>query len=254
MPAPISFVMRVHNEEATLRESIESLLALTMPIEIIVVLHRCTDASRSIALRCQRKAPARHAVVVQGYNVPISRAGLETFITPAESPHSLVSYYGFAFGLASYAWKFKWDGDFVATPQLVKWINSGSWQASMSTVVNVGARFPDGKITREPYMHNCLYGFRKQHFWEVPRFYGGPVTEEAPDDALILHATTELKAYWREPPWFTDDPSDEAAELRRRYALMVSRVGPEPVGCARSCSPEADAYLAACLAVDLASV
>ena len=46
-PLPeISFVVRAHNEEASLRESITSLFPIEKPIEIVVILHRCTDGSK----------------------------------------------------------------------------------------------------------------------------------------------------------------------------------------------------------------
>ena len=113
-PLPeISFVVRAHNEEASLRESITSLFPIEKPIEIVVILHRCTDGSKEIALNCQAEAPPHHKVKIVEYDVPISRAGLETFVTPEDSPHSIMSYYNWAFSQASSAWRFKWDADLV---------------------------------------------------------------------------------------------------------------------------------------------
>ena len=250
----ISFVLRVHNEAVTLRASITSLFDIAVPIEIVVVLHRCTEDSKAIALGCQDAAPGRHDVRVVEYDVPVSRAGLETFITPSTSPHSLVSYYNFAFGLASHSWKFKWDGDFIATRAFVDWIDQQVWGKRAPTVIHMSHRLRGSQdaSNKEPYLYNCLTGFAQSNFWEVPTFPHDFHRVDAPDRAAFIHASEQaiVKSYWREPPWFakekqsTAEQTAEAAELRRLYALAIQLVGPEPIGCARSCNGEAAAYLA----------
>ena len=45
----ISFIIKVRNEETTLEQCIRSLFPLTVPHEIIVILHCCTDRSKEIA-------------------------------------------------------------------------------------------------------------------------------------------------------------------------------------------------------------
>ena len=255
-PAPlpqISFVVRAHNEEASLRESITSLFPIELPIEVVVILHRCTDGSKEIALACQAEAPARHRVKIVEYEVPVSRAGLETLVTPEGSRHSIMSYYDWAFSQASAAWRFKWDADFVTTPGLVAWIDGRDWALQDSRAMNVPHRSPDGVVGREPYLHNCLRHFVKADFWEVPMFPGNFVLEEVPDDAAFVHASrlSEVKTYWHGAPWFFDGNvaetySAEAAELRDAYVRAVAVVGPEPVGVARSDNPECHAYLDRC--------
>jgi glycosyltransferase involved in cell wall biosynthesis/predicted SAM-dependent methyltransferase len=248
----VSFVVRVHNEERTLLDSIESLLRIAIPIEIVVVLHRCTDGSERIARACARAAPLRHRMNIVTYETPISRAGLETFVTPKTSAHSIMAYYTFAFGLASSKWRFKWDGDFIATPGFAQWVEQHDWSDTTPTIINVGHRAPDSPrvVGREPYAHNCLLGFEKFSFWEVPRFPSHHRRADAPDTAAFIHMSdlAEPKAYWRREPWFMDDESAEAMALRDAYTRAVATVGPEPLGCARACNPASDAYLTACRA------
>jgi glycosyltransferase involved in cell wall biosynthesis len=86
----ISFIIRARNEEATLEESIRSLLEVTVPKEIIVILHLCTDSSQAIATRL---ASENSCIRVYTYDVEISRAGYETLATDTNSPHSLMTYY-----------------------------------------------------------------------------------------------------------------------------------------------------------------
>ncbi len=253
-PLPeISFVVRAHNEEASLRESITSLFPIEKPIEIVVILHRCTDGSKEIAFNCQAEAPPHHKVKIVEYDVPISRAGLETFVTPEDSSHSIMSYYNWAFSQASSAWRFKWDADFVATPGFITWVNGRSWTIEDSRALNTPHRSPDGVVGREPYASNCLRHFVKHDFWEVPMFPGNFVLEEVPDEAAFVHASRldDVKPYWHDDPWFFDGNvaesyGVEAVALRAAYERAVAIVGPEPIGCARSDNPECDAYLERC--------
>ena len=118
-------MVRAHNEEASLAKA-------SRPLR-----DRATYRGRrhpppvhgrqqGIALACQAEAPARHRVKIVEYEVPISRAGLETLVTPEDSRHSIMSYYDWAFSQASAAWRFKWDADFVTTPGLVAWIDGAT--------------------------------------------------------------------------------------------------------------------------------
>jgi len=247
-PAEISFVVRAHNEEATLRECIMSLLPIEKPIEIVVILHRCTDGSKAIALACQQEMPSRHRMKIVEYEVVVSRAGLETFVTPENSPHSFVSYCDWAFSQASSMWRFKWDADFVATPGFIAWVNSRDWTIQRSMALNTPHRSPDGVVGREPYASNCLRHFVKHDFWEVPMFPGNFVLEEAPDEAAFVHASRldTIKPYWREKPWFYSDETDEAVKIRAEYERIIALVGPEPIAIARSDNPECYAYLDRC--------
>ena len=248
-PTPvISFVVRAHNEEASLRECITSLFAIELPIEVVVILHRCTDNSKGITLACQAEAPARHRMKIVEYDVPISRAGLETLVTPEDSPHSFVSFCNWSFSQASCLWRFKWDSDFVATPGFIAWLEGRNWALQAAVAFNIPHRSPDGVVGREPYMHNCLRHFVKHDFWEVPMFPGNFVLEEVPDEAAFVHASRldDVKPYWRADPWFFSGDSAEAVALRAAYERAVAIVGPEPIGCARSDNPECDAYLERC--------
>jgi hypothetical protein len=192
-------------------------------------------------------------VKIVEYEVPISRAGLETLVTPEDSPHSIVSYCNWAFSQANAAWRFTWDADFVATEGFVKWMSERDWTLQKSKALNFPHLSRDGIVGREPYAHNCLRHFVKHDFWEVPMFPSDFVLEEVPDDVAFVHASRldVVKSYWRDHPWFLNGNiaecySAEAAKLRDAYKRAVAIVGPEPIGCARSNNPECDAYEERC--------
>lgn len=227
----ISFLMRIRDEEATLDRSLESLVGLAIPHTIHAVLHRCTDGSEAIA---RRRAAAQPIEIVHD-EVEVSRAGYETLVTPRDHEHSLVAYYNRCFRLATRAWIFKWDADFVATPALVSFLNTSPLfhrDHGQPTSVLLSACF-EGVENRERYLSNCLLGYGKHVFWEVPRFDAVAITIDR-TDLRIDHASplSVLKPYWRRPAWFTGEPS-----IQGKHARLVELAGPEPEGCARASNP-----------------
>ena len=234
----ISFMVRVRNEERTVGACVASLLSLTIPMEIVVVLHRCTDASESIV-----RAIADPRVRVHAYDHAISRAGYETLATDADSAHSIVTYDNWCFALTSMPWVFKWDADFVATRELRAFLAARTWTYAPGRV-----RFTAASDTRnaEWYLACGQEGYAKYLFWEVPRYATAELHDEEPDVAFEHRsALCDLKDYWLEPPWFETEQTDEARVVAARVAALVAEFGPEPNGAARASNPECDALIRA---------
>ena len=250
----ISFIIRVHNEEGRLAASMLSLYDLPpeVPAEIVVILHRCTDDSVSVALSAGLDAPSHIAVHIVADDIPVSRPGLECLITPAESQHSLVSFYNRSFEQATHPWTFKWDADFVATDDLISFL-TGELADPRPAAYVIEQRDFDLCGGAEPYLVYRRGPFTKWWFWEVPTW--PVITQLRPvsiEEASIWHISRlpELKPYWLDPPWFTDpalvDVWPEAAELAERYRRAIEIVGPEPRGVARSNNPACDEFLFRC--------
>jgi hypothetical protein len=68
--------MRVRDEEATLAHSVSSLFALSFPIELVVILHLCTDRSAQIVADLRACSPSRVSWKVVEYPHAVSGAGL----------------------------------------------------------------------------------------------------------------------------------------------------------------------------------
>jgi hypothetical protein len=228
----------VRNEERTIEQSLQSLKGLTIPHEIIVVLHLCTDRSNEIV---------EHAGVTRifEYQSPISRAGYETLVTNTSSTFSLMSYYNWCFEKTHRLWSFKWDADHIATAGLIDFLNSRSWDDPTPTRIRVPAITPNAKPNPEPFLFNAGNRHTKHVFWEHNAAVYDPHVREEICPATIEHASPLdepfIKTYWRAPAWFEHHDSAEAAELRRRLQLVVQMFGAEPVGMARACNPAADA-------------
>jgi len=245
----ISFMLRAHNEEATLEQSIRSLLdGLTIPYEIVVILHLCTDRSEEIATRLAATAPAG-AIRIVYYTHPISRAGYENLATDEKSCHSMAAYTGWCRSQCRSRWLFKWDADFVASPGLLSYLNGREWLATDGPE-NVRLSACNADMTnREVYLSSALVGYTKFYFWELPLFLRGAVYTDAPADARIEHVSllADLKAYWRPErrPWYETEESEEAAQVQERLANLVRDFGSEPTGMARASNPACDSIFLA---------
>jgi glycosyltransferase involved in cell wall biosynthesis len=238
-PEGISFIVRVRNEEATLEASLRSLLAVTVPKEILVFLHLCTDRSTEIATRLA----AEHSCIrVFPYEVEISRAGYETLATDMKSPHSLMTYYNWCFSKATKMWKCKWDADFTMTPELLDYVNRGDW-SKHSKVLRLGSK-NSTSVESNDYFFSCEVTYIKHLFWEVPYFWYYPDQYEKKEvaDVFIAHNSelSEVKSYWKAEPWYRVEDSDEARLVASRMDRLVAEFGPEPIGLARSMHPDCE--------------
>jgi hypothetical protein len=228
----ISFIVKVRNEEATLEAAVRSLFELVVVYEILIILHRCVDASAAIAARLAAENPR---IRILHYTEAISRPGYETLATDAESRHSLIRYYNWCRQQARYVWHAKWDADFVAPVGLVQWINAAGIWGTPNQIVRIAAR-SDG-IEWGDYFSSCLSHYFKDVFWETPYYVFDPSlhVKHVLTDVWIEHrsAVAVLKEYWREEPWFWVENTTEALTVRERVALLAAEFGPEERGTAR---------------------
>ena len=185
-------------------------------------------------------------IKVLEYKTPISRPGYETLCTDKASPHSIMTYYTWCYNQSNYAWKFKWDADFIATPELVQYINWCKWhKPSKSCELFINAVSPDSKNC-ERYLVSGGIEFNKYYFWEQIAV-SHPLTRLWPD-VNIRHESklSNKKKYWEHIPWFLDydylkanpEHLKEALTVSKRYINVVEICGPEPNGHARASNPE----------------
>lgn len=238
----LSFIVRIHNEEATLERSIRSLAGVTVPHEIVLILHRCTDRSPEIAASLAVENPHVHIVM---YDHAVSRAGYETLATDTDSLHSFIRYSNWSVRQAKYAWVFKWDADFVASGPLIQFINRLLWEEK-NMHISVVAKNSTTK-NRENYLCGGPRIFTKHVFWENNNYSPGAEFWHFEDVMYIEHASelSDLKSYWNESPWYASEDSEEARLVKSRIDRLVSDFGAEPRGMARASNPECDAIFSA---------
>jgi len=234
----ISFIVRVRNEESTLEQCLRSLSPLKFPYEIIVILHMCTDGSRAIAERLRDEGMP---IQIHVYGTPISRAGYETLVTDATSFHSMVYYSKWCYSRTdTYAWKFRWDSDFIATSGLIEYLNSTSWGKPYGPMrIHVLTNVSDNHAFGEYYVSSGPLVFKKHLFWEQVDIEDAHDAIASPPHVYIDHASKldNKKAYWDESSWFLNDTGEEASTVLRKYKALVACCGPEITGHARCGNP-----------------
>lgn len=224
----ISFVVKCHNEEDNIGESLESLRGLTVDHEIVVVLHRCTDRSKEIVLE---KKESGLPIVVHEIEDPISLPGYQTLITPDDHPNSLIKYYNRCLSLCDKHWVFKWDADFFCDDNMRNWLNSLAERNEAPTGYSFEVEVESAqKPHREYYLSNCIMGHVKHVFWEQAVFEDGVIGHDVTDAVISSVDSDNVKEYWRKDPWFIG--KDET--LEKRFKELNQMMGEEPLAMCRA--------------------
>lgn len=243
----ISFIVRIRNEEKVLARSVRSLISVTIPHEIVLILHQCTDKSSEIAASLAAENPHIRILI---YDHGVSRAGYETLVTDATSDHSFVRYSNWCAEQSRYPWMFRWDADFVMTYPLLHYINSQDWTPKH---MRIGLTAKNGTHeNQEYYLHQSSIRNTKYIFWESAGFSGDVVSFHLENMFYVIHLSelSDIKSYWTEPPWFESDTSPEAREVKERYNKLVAEFGPEPLGLARASNPDCNTLFHAVLSAN----
>jgi len=235
--AGISFTVRVRNEEKTLEKSIRSLFGLTIIHEINIFLHCCSDSSESIA---RKLALDNKNINIYTYDKKVSRAGYENLATDANSDHSFVKYSNYCFEKGKYPWKYKWDADFIASPALIDFLNSKTWDYENAYYVITYKM--KNRSASEIYLSCATISYNKYLFWENI-CYKGSAQRYVLDTSIFMYHNSELddvKSYWLEEPWYVSEDSDEARVVKQRVEQLTKDFGAEPIGMARALNPYSD--------------
>lgn len=239
--AGVSFIVRARNEADALFRNLLSLRALSIPHEILVVLHRCTDCSEEVVNTWRKQGSPVTAYID---NTPVSRAGYETLITPQNSPHSFSSFTQRAFERANYNWLIRWDADFEATQFFRDFVNDSlSLGLKDPYSYQLGCAMGETCVCHEEYMTNTFLGCKKYLCWEIYEQELPRTTARLPYVCIKTVPPTLLKEYWNESPWFLQ-PDTYNEELAKKYEKLVSICGPEPPGFARSNGPNFEQHFA----------
>jgi hypothetical protein len=196
----------------------------------VIILHCCTDKSKEIAHALQSEKPDH--IKVFEYTTEVSRAGYEMLATDAISPHSLCTYYNWCLAKCKGPWIFKWDGDFIATPELIEYLNAGSWtpRSERHYFLACNSTTSNG----EPYLQCGLHSYTKYMLWEVPHMKEAWMDFNTGIRLIHDSELSVIKKYWFDEPWYNKENSEEAQQVKERMKILVDTYGPEPSGFARA--------------------
>ena len=221
----IHFMVRVRDEDPNVfLRSIASLEPLEHPHHIWVFAHQVPP--RSVLATVIRGLQSAHLTKCR-YDIETARPGYETLATPADHPNSIPTFYNHCLKTiraesSARDWIFKWDGDFVATPALIDFLNGEVPKLHALTRVRLSA-----SGNAEHYLTNALAGYGKHVFWEVPCFQ--PSVDIDASHVVFTHAANPSgarKAHWDRIPWWVGCP--ESPSMEHRMRTIVELLGPEP--------------------------
>jgi len=102
----VSGLMRVRNEEKTLKQSIESVI--NSLDELVIIYHDCTDNSVSILKKLAQKY---NKICLYEYTLPVIPANTGGYVEGFNPCHSLANYYNYGLSKCKYNWFLKIDAD-----------------------------------------------------------------------------------------------------------------------------------------------
>lgn len=229
----ISFIVRCHNEQDHIAKCISSLKDLTVPHEIIVILHKCTDNSRMIALGLKQHG---FPITIVEYEVDMSRTGYDTLVTPVDHPKSTVVHLNHYYSYANMKWIFRFDADMFANPGLIQYLNSLDMNEKKFQTHKICCRLGD-HINKEPYLSNCLIRFNKSIFWEVGMYKAGlEWVDVEPSVYVESLPVSVVKTYWKKQRWYLEEKTYDI-DLARKLLIVQSLCGTDEIGMARASGP-----------------
>ena len=227
-------VLRVKNEARSLPWVLPPLLRATQAV--VLVDNQSDDGTPDVARRVAQQHGFEEKLAVFEYPFDVSRCGPEHLGTPADSVHSLVYFYNWAFSHVRTAYSLKWDGDMVLTEDAEGLIHDLAWQLPGKDVIvrvprhslyvedDTVAYLDLGLPNVEAYGYPMGPGYHhvKAFEWELRAFPEDVEFVRLPDGASL-----ELKwldsdefAHWTAPEAFADN--FRTARKRREYQLFES--------------------------------
>lgn len=114
----ISAMLRIKNEEYNIKQVL--LDCLKIFDEIVVIGNNSSDNTLSIVADVQLDMPeAAGNIKVYSYPFDVARCGLDNYLCPEDSVHSLSCFYNFWLSKCRFGYVFKWDGDMFLPNDMV---------------------------------------------------------------------------------------------------------------------------------------
>lgn len=213
----ICFMLRARNEEETIFDAIESIhrhLDGKIEYQVVFIDNGSTDCTEQRARASLRK----NKDILVSYPVQIAKAGLETYVTPCNSVHSLPWFYQFCLQqCTAYSHVFKWDADFLMTEALAKKLVKIFGKESVekpSDAYAIKAQNEGGDYGCELYLFavRTRVRYQKYFLWEFPTCKVDVQPVQLSHKECIVHNSTlkTLKSYLLLQPWW----ETESEEIR----------------------------------------
>jgi hypothetical protein len=157
----ISGLMRVKNEEKTVRQSVESVINTVD--EIVVIYHSCTDNSVSILEELVKKYPTK--IKLYEYKQHVIPANTNSYIKGFDEKFSLANYYNFGLLKCRYKWFLKIDADQIYFEEELKSLFSNKQQGRYYCMVGFNVTIDkNNDIAVSNFQNVPINGHHGDHF------------------------------------------------------------------------------------------
>lgn len=205
----ICFMLCAQNEDPAIAITIKDLHEYfegKIDYQIVLIHNESSVETQESASRVLRP----HTDISITYPIRVSKAGLENYVTPCNSAHSLVWFYQFSLQQCKkYSHVFKWDLDFSMTAPLAKQLIdlfSPAAPCDPAETYSIAVLCGDGMFARNFYLisRNTGFYYRKFFLWEEA--HADRLTQRIalPQNAHIVHNLDlhGTKPHLCLPPWW----------------------------------------------------
>ena len=230
-PDGISFMIMARDEGENIERAIRSALLIQdkgATSEIIVIDNKSQDHTPHLVEKLRQKFH-RSKIYLYSYPYQISKPGLELYVTPINSVHSLVYARQWSLFKTKYQWVFRLDGDCEITENLSDELLVVGKQKSK--YYSIRAIDLAGNENTEVYMYSTNYAPYYCRFWAWEQIWHGhrekikfrELTSNILHHEEYHNAPTE--DYYKEPPWWETEHKDTetAQSCRSDFQSLVEK-------------------------------
>jgi hypothetical protein len=226
-------VVRAKDEARSLPFALPPLLRAVT--RVVLVDNGSTDGTPDVARAVAAEHGAADRLEIHDYPFTIARCGSEHLATPADSVHSLVHFYNWAFSHVRTGYALKWDGDMVLCDAAVDVLRDLAWQLEAAEVVVKIPRYPlyvaderhafvDTALRNtEPWAwpNGPRFSFCKALDWELPLWPSDIAMVTLPDWSCVevKHLDADEFGHWSHTDF---DASARTRRKRREWEVFTA--------------------------------
>lgn len=217
----LSIVTTAKANDVRLLAALRGLWALKRPFEHVIVLNCCSEEFQTSVREFLETSPPNVTTVCVEEDIHVAHQGLEELLTPPDSEHSRLQFQNRCFSQCHEAWVMSTDGEFVPTPNWIKWMDNLKLDSGgVHVAISMHSRSAEGRLLCRPRLFNFVPTFRRHYWWSVPDLPEHVVCIE--NKEVDAHQTLAKPALDYQTPWFEGrEPTLESTWSWARSLLLA---------------------------------
>jgi len=227
MEPTLSVVSTAEVNDVRLLNGLHGLWVMKRPFEHVIVLNRCSENFKSTVRDMLAQSPANVTTVLVEEDIHVAQQGLEELLTSPDSEHSRLQFQKRCFTACHGTWMMLTDGEFVPTPNWIKWMDNLKLDSGGGHVaISMHSQSAEGRSLCRPKLFNFVPSFRRHYWWSVPNLSEHVLCIEN-KEADAYHNLA--KPYLDCQPWFEGrEPTLESTWSWARSLLPSNKTSKAP--------------------------